>query len=242
MMSYGSRFLCVSEFIRQQALKKGFPAEKLLLHYTGVDTNFFAPDRAIARAPVVLFVGRLNPAKGLEYLIHAMASIQRVIPIAKLVVIGEGPQRSELEGLAGANIDNFIFLGVQPPAVVKYWMNRAKVFSSPCYVTSTDQEGFGMTFAEAQAMGLPVVSCSIGGIPEAVAHDQSGFLVPQRDWEALVPKLLLLLQNQDLWNTFSEAGMARVQKLFNIRTQATRLERTYESVLTGWNSRPYETS
>lgn len=88
-----------------------------------------------------------------------------------------------------------------------------------------------MTFAESQSMGLPVVSTFVGGIPEAVADGQTGFLVPQRNPEALAAQLLELLHNRPLWSTFSHAGRARVSMLFDIRRQAVHLERIYESVL-----------
>jgi glycosyltransferase involved in cell wall biosynthesis len=228
----------VSDFVRKQALAKGFPAEKTVVHYTGVDTDFFRPNPNVVRGPIVLFVGRLDPLKGCEYLIRAMAHIQNVMPQIKLVVIGQGPLRKELEQQAAALLQNFEFLGVQPPSVVRDWMNRATLFSAPSVVAeSGEAEGFGMVFAESQAMGLPVVSFSTGGIPEVVAHDRTGFLVPERDWVSLAAKLLVLLQNRDLWSQFSEAGPARVKASFDIRRQATILENIYESVLTEWKWR-----
>jgi colanic acid/amylovoran biosynthesis glycosyltransferase len=234
----GARFICVSDFMRRQALARGFPAEKVMVHYTGIDTDFFRPDPDIVRRPIVLFVGRLCPKKGCEYLIRAMTRVQEAMSEVKLVVIGDGPLRKKLEEQAAALLHNFEFLGVQSPEVIKYWMNCAKVFSTPSVIAETgDAEGFGMVFAEAQAMGLPVVSFATGGIPEAVAHEQTGFLVSAQDWEALAAKLLLVLQNHDLWNQFSEAGPARVKALFNIRKQATILETIYETVLTDWNPR-----
>jgi len=240
LKAHASRFICVSGFIRRQALARGFPADKLVVHYTGIDTDFFREDPDVPRRPIILFVGRLAPSKGCEYLIRAMVRVREVIPEAKLVVIGDGPLRKELKQQATTLLQNFEFLGVQPPAVVRDWMNRATVFSSPCIATSGDEEGFGMAFTEAQAMGLPVVSCVSGGIPEAVAHEKTGFLVPERDWEALSVKLLLLLQNQSLWRRFSEAGRARARGLFDIKSQATVLENIYDGVLEEWNSRTDE--
>jgi glycosyltransferase involved in cell wall biosynthesis len=238
LQAHGARFICCSDFIRKQALAKGFPAEKTVVHYTGIDTDFFRPAPNVVRCPVVLFVGRLVPKKGCEYLIRAMARVQEVMPEIRLVVIGQGPLRKELEQQAAALLHNFEFLGERPPAAVRDWMNRAAVFSAPSVVAeSGDAEGFGMVFAEAQAMGLPVVSFATGGIPEAVAHEQTGFLVSEQDWGALAAKLLVLLQNHDLWSQFSEAGPARVEALFNIRKQATILENIYESVLTDWKWR-----
>jgi colanic acid/amylovoran biosynthesis glycosyltransferase len=233
----GARFICISEFIRNKVVARGFPVEKTVVHYTGIDTDFFRANPNVRRCPTVLFVGRLAPEKGCEYLIRAMTPVQAVVPGAKLVLIGDGPLRKDLEQQAAALLHSFKFLGVQSPAVVREWMNLSTVFCCPSVASATrDGEGFGMVFAEAQAMGLPVVACATGGIPEAVAHEQTGLLVPQRDWETLATKLLLLLQNRELWERFSEAGRARVEERFDIRTQAAVLESIYDSVLAHRNS------
>lgn len=233
----GVRFLCVSDFLRRQALTRGFPPETTLTHYTGVDVDFFSPDPRVPRLPVVLFVGRLVPVKGCEYLIRAMSDTQEVAPDAKLVIIGDGRLRSELERQAVTSLRNFVFLGVQDAVGVRTWMNRATVFCTPSVsVESGATEGFGMVFAEAQAMGLPVVSFASGGIPEAVADGETGFLVGERDWRALGNRMLLLLRNRELWTQFSKAGQIRTRSMFNIRKQSLALENIYGQVLEEWNS------
>jgi glycosyltransferase involved in cell wall biosynthesis len=238
LKTIGARFICVSNFIREQALAKGFPAEKTIVHYTGIDTDFFRAEPSTPRCPMVLFVGRLVPMKGCEYLIRAMTHVQAAMPEAKLVVIGHGPLRKKLEQQASTSLCNFEFLGAQSPSVVREWMNRATVFSTPSIVAeSGEAEGFGMVFAEAQAMGLPIAGFATTCVPEVVAQDQSGFLVPERDWEALAAKVLVLLQDKSLWNQFSQAGRIRVTKMFNIRRQTPLLEDIYEGVLTEWRSR-----
>jgi len=227
-----SRFLCVSTFIRNQALAKGFPSEKTVVHYTGIDLDLFRSDACVARAPVVLFVGRLVPVKGCEYLIRAMADIQHFVPDAKLVVIGDGHLRDKLERQAAQSLNNYSFLGAQPPALVRKWMNQATVFCTPSVTAESGQrEAFGMVFLEAQAMGLPVVSFASGGIPEAVANGQTGFLVPEGDWRALGEKILLFLRDGHLWNKFSKAGESRVRRQFDNRKQAKVLEVIYEHVI-----------
>lgn len=228
-----ARFLCVSDYIRKKLIDQDFPAEKLQVHYTGIDTDYFRPDPAVERSPLVLFVGRLVAKKGCAYLVRAMAQVQRVLPEARLVVIGDGPLRPELEVTARATLRNFAFLGVQEPAAVRGWMNRARVFCTPSVTAdSGDAEGFGMVFAEAQSMGLPVVSFASGGIPEAVAHDETGILAPERDWAGLARSISILLLSPEVWLQFSAAGQARVKRLFDLRTQALGLEDIYEDVLT----------
>jgi len=109
------------------------------------------------------------------------------------------------------------------------------VFCTPSVVSETgDAEGFGMVFAEAQAMGLPVVSFASGSLPEAVADGQTGFLAPERDWQALGEEILLFLRNGQLWEQFSKAGRSRVRSQFDIRKQAQALEVVYEQVIDEW--------
>ena len=237
LRAQASRFLCVSNFLRGKAIARGFPAAKTVVHYTGTDVDFFRPDPRVPRSPVVLFVGRLVPVKGCEYLIRAMTCVQRSAPEARLVVIGDGYLRPKLEQQAASSLGNFEFLSAQQPAAVRLWMNRASVLCTPSVsMESGYTEAFGMVFVEAQAMGLPVVSFASGGIPEAVADGETGFLVKERDWQALANRLLRVLIDQDLWARFSQAGQRRVRTYFDIRKQAVALDNIYQQVLEEWNS------
>lgn len=225
-------FLAVSQFIQEKLLEQGFPPEKILVHYSGINPADFCPDPDLPREPVVLFVGRLTEKKGCEYLIQAMARVQAERPDVELVVIGEGPLRTQLEGQASKLLRRYRFLGVQSPEVVRSWMNRASVFSVPSVVAqSGDTEGFGMVFAEAQAMNLPVVSCASGGIPEAVIHGETGFLTAERNVEDLAAFCLKLLQDGDLWQRFSQRGREHVKSNFDQAKQTRALESIYQSVL-----------
>jgi colanic acid/amylovoran biosynthesis glycosyltransferase len=223
-------FVAVSDFIKQKAIAQGFPEERIVVHYIGVDAQRFQALPNIERHPVVLFVGRLVEKKGCEYLLQAMQRVQAQMPQMEVVVIGEGPLRNQLEVYAKQHLKRYQFLGVQPPDRVQFWMQRAKLFCVPSVTAKTgDAEGFGMVFAEAQATGLPVVSFASGGIPEAVAHEKTGFLAPERDVDALAAYLLSLLENPILWNTFSQQGRERVQRQFNLESQTRLLEDIYQN-------------
>lgn len=221
-------FIAVSEFIKKKLLEQGFPPDKVVVHYIGVDTQLFQPDPAVQREPVVLFVGRLTEKKGCEYLIRAMRTVQAIMPEVELVVIGDGRLRGSLERLAETSLNRYRFLGVQSPEMVRFWMQQAKIFCVPSITAkSGDSEGFGLVFAEAQAMGLPVVSFSSGGIPEAIAHGETGFLAAERDSEKLAAYILRLLKEPELWQKFSRQGQERVRTLFNLHDQTRALERLY---------------
>ncbi|BAU10249.1 glycosyl transferase group 1 [Leptolyngbya sp. NIES-3755] len=227
-----SGFIAVSKFIQQKLLDQNFPPDKIHVHYIGVNTQEFQPNPAIERESIVLFVGRLVEKKGCEFLIRAMAEVQKVLPEVKLVVIGEGSLRQSLETLAAKLLRSYTFLGSQPPEVVKSWMQKSKVFSVPSLTAQTgDAEGFGLVFAEAQATGLPVVSFASGGVPEAVAHEETGFLAIEQDNEKLAFYLLQLLSNEALWQKFSFQAQHRVQTLFNLATQTRKLEAIYQSAI-----------
>jgi colanic acid/amylovoran biosynthesis glycosyltransferase len=227
-----SQFIAVSEFIRGKLLEQGAPKQKILVHYVGVDLAKFQPLPQIERTPIVLFVGRLVEVKGCRHLLRAMQDVQRSFPAAELVVIGDGPLRLQLEEQARQSLQYCQFLGSQPPHVVREWMNRAKVFSVPSITAENgNAEGFGIVFAEAQAMGLPVVSFSSGGIPEAVAHGETGFLSPEGDWEGLARNILRLLADQDLWLRMSRQGQERARDRFDLERQTRLLEDIYDKVI-----------
>lgn len=235
-------FVAVSEFIRGKLLEQHFPANKTVVHYVGVDTKLFSPMQG-EQESTVLFVGRLADRKGAEFLIRAMAEVQKENPATELVLIGDGALRGDLEKLASESLKRYRFLGVRPPNVVREWLDRASVFCAPSIRgRSGEEEAFGMVFAEAQAMEKPVVSFATGGIPEAVLHGETGFLAPDRDWPTLAQYLSLLLKNADLRRKFGVAGRQRVLQLFDLKTQTTALEKIYDGVLeaaaVGERSRP----
>ena len=230
----GSRFLAVSRFLRDRLLAQGYPPDRVLVHYIGVDLDRFRSDADVPREPIVLFVGRLVEVKGCEYLIRAMALVQDVHRDAELVVIGDGPLRESLESLARAELRACRFLGAQPPDIIRAWMNRARVLSVPSVTAASGAtEAFGLVFAEAQAMGLPVVSFASGGIPEAVEHGVTGFLGPERDWSWLAGGIGHLLSDATVWERFSAAGPARMRARFELRACTAGLEAIYRSVLPG---------
>jgi colanic acid/amylovoran biosynthesis glycosyltransferase len=227
----GALFVACSEYVRRRAIERGYPADRTIVHYIGVDVEQFVPPSTQQREPVVLFVGRLVEKKGCDRLIKAMAEVQHRCAEAKLVVVGNGPLRADCEALAAALQVRCLFLGSQPPAVVKEWMARATVLCVPSVVaTSGDAEGFGIVFIEAQAMGLPVVSTRSGGIPEAVEDGQTGLLVAEDDPQELAEAIIRLMQDETLWKRFSLAGRRRVLKRFDLAQQTQRLENIFASL------------
>jgi len=230
----GALFLSCSAYVRRRGLERGYPAERTIVHSIGVDVERFKPPAAGRREKMVLFVGRLVEKKGCASLLEAMAKVQQRSPAVELVVIGGGPLRAEYEARAAGLRVRCRFLGTQSSSTVREWMARASVFCVPSEVAASgDAEGFGMVFIEAQAMGLPVVSTLSGGIPEAVKHGETGLLVTERDPKGLAAALLVLLENDELWQRYSAAGRTRVVAQFNLLRQTERLENVFTHLLEG---------
>lgn len=228
--------IAVSKFIRSQLIAKGCPPEKIIVHYIGIDTDKFKPDPTIIRKPVVLFVGRLTEKKGCEYLIHAMARVQSFMPEVKLVIIGDGHLRQELEQLAAKKLFNYSFLGAQPPEIVKTWMNQSRLLAAPSVTAATgDTEGAPMVVLEAQAMGLPVVGSIHAGIPELLIENRTGLLAQERDWRTIAEHIIYLVKNDDFWHQLSQQGQERVNTSFNLQTQTQALENIYASLIVSKN-------
>ncbi len=232
LMREARLFIAVSEFIRSKLIAQGFPSDRVITHYIGIDTELFRADLAVKRESVVLFVGRLIENKGGKYLIRAMSEVQKEMPEVELVVIGDGPDRTELIAEAKTRLRRYRFLGTQSHHVVRQWMNRARVVAQPSVtLESGASEGLPMVLCEALAMGTPIVSSHTAGIPELVVDKESGLLVPERQWQALAANIAMLLKHDALWDMFSTAGRKRVQTAFNLQRQCEKLDAIYQDVV-----------
>jgi len=235
-------FVCVSEHIRQQALERGFPEEKLRTLPIGVDLDFFRPDPLRSRSddPLVLFIGRLVEKKGCSHLIRAMSFVQKRHPQAKLAIIGDGPlmeklhlqARAELSGNSGQHGSRYVFLGWQPPRVVRDLMYRASVLAAPSIVAQTgDSEGLPINLCEAQAIGLPIVAFRGPGVAEAIIENETALLTePDRDAE-MAQAICTVLDDPALAGSLAAAGRRRTEEHFSLAVQTARLEDLYREAL-----------
>ncbi len=220
-------FVCVSEHLRQRALTRGFPADKLRTLHTGVDLTLFAPDPLASRArnPIILFVGRLVEVKGCAHLIRAMSRIEHPHPTARLLIVGDGPLLDPLRTQARHAARNITFLGTQPPAVVRDLMRRAALLAAPSIVTPDGiSEALNMAVCEAQAMALPVVGFCGTGVEEAVADRDSALLVPPGDDRALADAICSVLGDSALAARLGAAGRRRAEAHFNLAAQTALFE------------------
>jgi glycosyltransferase involved in cell wall biosynthesis len=235
----GTLFIAVSEFIRGRLLESGFPAERTIVHYNGVDLSAFAPPDRECDPLTILSVGRLVEKKGMEYLIEAFARIAGEVPEARLQIAGDGPLRQSLErltserGLSG----RVTFHGSLSHRAVADLMQKASIVCQPSVTAANgDAEGLPTVVLEAAATARPLVGTFHSGIPEVIVDGDTGFLVPERDVTALADRLRCLLENAELRGKMGEAGRKRVEEEFDLRKQAERLEAIYQETILGYRA------
>lgn len=235
----GSVFLAASKFLRDKLLALEFPEDRVLVHYIGVDTGAITPRDPALEEQVILHVARLEEVKGTEWLIRAVAKLPPPHKTAKLVIIGEGRLRKKLQklarelGIAG----QVVFMGACSHARVLEWMRYAAMMVLPSVRTQSGrEEGLGMVLLEAAATGLPCVGTRVGGIPESIVEGETGFLVPERDSEALAIAIGTLLANAPLRQRMGAAARRRVEQFFDSRRQTAYLEDIYDVLLGGAES------
>jgi colanic acid/amylovoran biosynthesis glycosyltransferase len=230
----GNLFLCASSFIRQKLLETGFPESRTHTHYIGVDCQTIRPRADFEEKPLILHVARLVEVKGTRYLLRAFATVARKYDRVQLLIIGDGPLRRQLHALTASlgMQDRVEFLGAVPHVAVLSWMRKAAMLVLPGIRTATGrEEGLGMVLLEAAATGLPIVGSRVGGIPECMLEGKTGFLVPERDEDALARRMAELLEDPVRRHRMGAAGRALVEDRFDIDRQTAVLENFYDSLL-----------
>ena len=205
----------------------------------GVNTTEFSPTNLTAGSalrssidwtnrPVIVCVSRLMTRKGQDQLIQALPQVLKVVPMASLIIVGDGPYRKHLEKLT-ADLglrDNVHFTGKVDQAQLANWYAAGDVFAMPCRtrVGGWDVEGLGIVFLEASATGLPVIVGNSGGAVDTVLDGETGFLVDGNNLSEIRDRLIELLANQDLAKRMGSAGRNWVAQKWTWEHSFTRLE------------------
>jgi glycosyltransferase involved in cell wall biosynthesis len=232
-----SAFISVSRFTAEALIKIGYPQDKVLLHYIGVDTEKFSPASTPATERYILCVGRHVAKKGIDTLLRAFAQIAPKYPAVTLIQVGTGELSPYLHTLVEElGLQSRVrFLGAQPHETVLQLMQGAEVFALPSQTDDCgDVETLGIVFNEASACGIPVVATWHGGIPEAVLDGKTGFLVAEKDGQKLAERLDILLGDRSLSQEMGRQGRDYVCETFNIRKQSLKLEEIYDRAIAAW--------
>jgi len=198
-------FHAISESTRDDLVRRGVPAERVVVIHPGVDSQAYRPDPATARAtgPTFLYLGRLKRYKGVELALRAIAAARQSRADITLDICGQGDDRPRLErlarelGLAAA----VRFLGFVPEEEKRRLLRRAwaVVFPSP-------KEGWGITNVEAAACGTPALASDSDGLRESVGDGVTGYLVPHGDFAALANRMLALANDPGLVERLGRAA------------------------------------
>ena len=225
-----ARIVTTGEALKKELVERnGFPAQRIDSVPTGIDTARFRPgDRNAARAKLNLplerklvgIVATLRSWKGHRFLIEALP------PDARLVIVGDGPQRAALEELA-ARLQlgqQILFAGNQSDVVP--WLQALDVFALPSYAN----EGVPQALIQAMLVGLPCVTTSVGGIPELAIHEQTALVVPPQDSKSLGEALQRLLADEPLSKKLGAAARAHAAANFSYQGMLDQMERIYSQV------------
>lgn len=203
--------VCVSRAVAEfQRDKTGLPAEFFRVIENGIDLQKFGPAPRLSGENRVVAVGRLDPQKDFSTLLRAWKIVSAAEPNARLTIAGDGPEAQELKQLAATlGLSNVEFPGfvTDVPALLK----KARVYAQP-----SAWEGFGLTVAEAMATALPVVVSDADSLPELVAHERTGLVVPKGDASALARAILRLLSDRALSEKFGAAARAEAKARFSV--------------------------
>ncbi|REK25692.1 MAG: glycosyltransferase family 1 protein [Planctomycetota bacterium] len=224
------RFVAGSRHIRDRVVAAGIPASKVDVVWYAAD-----PDRLDAEncRPIsgvsddyVLYSGRLSKSKGITYLLDAFSRLRT--KSTRLLLVGDGIYRSEVErhvaklGLG----DRVTLLGWRSGGELTWLYRNCQMLVVP----SIWPEVFGIVGLEAMAAAKPVIATEVGGIPEWLDHEVSGYLVPPRNVESLTSRLEELLADTDRASAMGQAGRQRFVKYFTTDVQAEKLLTVYRTV------------
>jgi glycosyltransferase involved in cell wall biosynthesis len=182
------------------------------------------------KAPVVAVISRLNPGKGIEYLLKAVVAVREQFPEARFLIVGgsyfDPAYKPSLELLARElNVaDRVVFTGERND--IQQLLQEVNISVLPSL-----GEGLSNSLLESMAAGLPVIATNVGGNPEIVQDGKTGFLVPARDENALSDAILRVLKAPELGERFGQAGYERVRTHFSLAATVRKTEELYAMLL-----------
>lgn len=198
--------------------------------YNALDQPSLPPEPLPTQEPRLLCLGRLAPVKGVDLALRALASIAGRFPEVRLVVAGDGPERTRLEQQAvelglGRVVE---FTGWIAPDDIPALMNTVTIAVIP-----SRSESFSLVALEAALMARPVVAAHVGGIPEVVVHQQTGLLVEPENSDALAEAMAFLLDHSATATRMGQAARRRAQRVFSWERQVHAYDALYRRLVKG---------
>ncbi len=211
-----------SYYFKTIIINWGIRSEKINVIYNGIEISQNLGVRHLSgEGKVLLSVGRLVPWKGFKVLIETMPDILREIPKAKLVIVGSGPQKEELEKIIEK-------LGLQDKIILTGQLQRQEVLEqmkkTNIFVLNTQYEGFAHLLLEASNIKIPIITTNIGGNPELIRNNKEGILVQPNDKEAIKNAVVKILQDDDFREKIIQNAFEK-SKQFSIQNTLDNLEK-----------------
>lgn len=203
-----TRLITGSNYMRRELETAGIPGAKIVVNPLGVEMRFANGDATIADRPRVLFCGRLHAQKGVDHLIRAL---QWVGPPCTVEIIGEGPEKQQLLGLAErlGGPHQIEFIDWIEPKALEERMQRAELLVMP----SRWPEPFGLAGLEAMRFGVPVIAYQVGGILQWLKDGNNGLVVPPSDVQQLGMSIHRVLTDSDLRLKLRRGARATAREL-----------------------------
>lgn len=237
LFNRGDLFTANSNNTKERLISIGCAKHKIVKLPMGLDIQRFnyKPRGLTLKEKVKIgTAARLVEKKGLEYAIKAIAKVAQQYPDIEYKIAGDGPLRRYLELLIldlGLT-DKIQLLGWLDSGEVIKFMDELHIFIlSSVTAKDGDQEGQGVVLQEAQAMGLPVLTTLHDGLPEGVIDGKSGFIVPERDIDALAQKLEYLIEHPERWSEMGRFGRKFVEEKYDIKRLNRQLVDIYKKSL-----------
>lgn len=195
--------------------------------YNGLEATSLRPALLPFDSPRILCLGRLTAAKRVDLALDAFAKVAEEIPSVRLLIAGEGPERTILEERAAELQlqDKVEFRGLVAPEHVSELLNEATIL-----LMASPYEGFPMAALEAMQMGRPVVTSAGGGVSEAVVDGQTGLVTPPEDSRALAEAVCFLLEHPDRAIEMGKMGRRRQTEIFSIEHTAKGYDALYREI------------
>ncbi|BAZ38302.1 putative glycosyltransferase [Calothrix sp. NIES-4101] len=241
LFNKGDLFLTNCNFFRDRAIKIGCENSKIIVHGSGIDCGKFqfrkryfdSIDKLNNQTIQIVTTGRLVEKKGIEYSLLAVIKVLKIYQNVEYKIIGKGYLEEHLKKIIQefAVGDKIQLLGWKNQQEIIEILDNAHIFIAPS-VTAKDgnQDAPVNTLKEAMSMGLPVIGTQHGGIPELVEDGISGFLVPERDVDAIADKIIYLIENPEICLSMGKAGRSYVEKHYNMNKLNHELVNIYHKL------------
>lgn len=229
-----ARFVVTISDYNENFLSAISPGTELHRIYNGLDLNQFTPNGSGPNdKPLILAVGRLVEKKGFDDLIRAAAILKEQKVDFECRIIGSGEQKDALRGLIDklGVADVVSMPGPLPREELIRLYPTASAFAAPCIVGDDgNRDGLPTVLIEAMAMGVPVVSTPVTGIPEIVRHEETGLIVSESSPKELAEAIKSLIHDRESALHMAESGRELIESRFNLRTNVRELRELFEEV------------